>query len=252
MTRVSRASSRRPSRRFVLGAALAAIAVSGAVPARAAEAELTLTLSNAYIWRGITFNDSGVGQFSLDVGELKLGSVPLSFNVWGNLDIGDFDGALAKGRFSEIDLTVEAGLPSGFAVGYIEYLFPAGVASTRELYASWSKELVVTPTLTLYYDVGEVDDFYATAELGYSYALNEKTSLDLGGLVALAGADFAKAYGGEKGGFYNYDLSAGISYQAKEKLSVAGKIGWAGSLDKAVLPKQPLGFYGAADVSIGF
>jgi len=178
--------------------------------------------------------------------------VPLSFNVWCNYDLGDFGGKLENTDLSEIDLTASAGLPAGFELGHIEYHFPQSPASTREFYLSWSKEMVVTPAVTFYYDFGAVDDFYATLELGYGIPLNEKTSLDFSGLMGLAGEKFAKAYGGEKGGFYNYNLSAGISHTVNEKVGLSLSGGYSGSLDKAVLPKQPLGGWIMGGISFGF
>ena len=65
---------------------------------------------------------------------------------------------MPKGQFSEIDLTLNAELPKGFSIGYIEYVYPTGDPSTREGYAAWSHEFsFVTPTVTLYYDVAEID-----------------------------------------------------------------------------------------------
>ncbi len=248
-----------PSRRGVAWqvtrwAIVAALAVfgAGAAPAQAADSSLAIDFSNAYIWRGIVFNDSGVAQFSLDTGSLNAGSVPISFNVWGNYDIGDFDGTLAKNQFSEIDLTVSVGLPAGFEVGLIAYEFPQSPASTTEVYLSWSKEMTLTPTVAFYYDFRAVDSFYATVDVAYSYAASDKTSLALGALVGIAGEDFALAYGGEKGGFYNYNLSAGVSHQVNDVFGLSASVGYSGSLDKEVLPEQPLGLYVMGGVGFAF
>jgi len=225
---------------------------AGTAPVHAADASFSLDFGNAYIWRGIVLNDSGVAQLSLDAGSLNAGSVPISFNVWGNYDIGDFDGTLEKNKISEIDLTVSAGLPAGFEVGLIAYEFPQHPASTQELYVTWSKEMTLTPTVAFYYDVGAVDDFYASVDVAYGIPLGGKTSVDLDALVGIAGEDFAMAYDGEKGGFYNYDLSAGISHTINDTFGVSGSVGYAGSLDEEALPEQPLGFYVLAGISLAF
>jgi hypothetical protein len=217
---------------------------------------LSLYFSNAYIWRGINLNDTGVMQFSLDTGSISVGeSSSLSFNVWGNMDIGDYDGALQSGDFSELDLTVSLSLPAGFSAGYIEYHFPSsGLLSTRELFASWSKELTISPSVAVYYDIDEVEDFYATVALGYSYGLSEKASLDLGALAGIAGEDFAAAYsGGTEGGFYNFDVNAGISYTASEKVSLSAVVGIGDTLNEDALPDElTQGFYGGASISVSF
>jgi hypothetical protein len=240
------------------GLAVSTMLVLGGSAAQAAEGTVSVDFLSAYVWRGITVNDTGVAQFALDAGELKVGELPLSFNVWGNLDLGDKDGALKSGAVSEIDLTVTLGLPAGFSAGFIDYTFPAifddaGIPATQELFLSWSKEMVVTPTVSLYYDVGAVDSVYGTLGLGWSRALGEKASLDLSGQVAYAGEKFAEFYsGGTKSGFHDYLVGASLSYQATEKVSLSGQINYAGSLDKEVLAEQDLGFFGGVGIAFTF
>jgi hypothetical protein len=227
--------------------------------AQAAEATVSLDVLSAYVWRGITVNDTGVAQFALDAGELKIGELPLSFNAWGNLDLGDADGAFESGQISEVDLTVTLGLPAGFSVGLIDYTYPAvfedepGFPATQELFVSWSKEMVVTPTVSLYYDVGEVDDLYGSVGLGWSRALNEKVSLDLSAQAGFAGDKFAAYYsGGTKSGFHDYLVGASLSYQANETVGLSAQISYVGSLDEEVLTEQDLGFFGGVGLAFTF
>ncbi len=66
-----------------------------------------------------------------------------------------------------------------------------------------------------------MEDYYLSLELGYEYSLSETTTLALGGSVGLAGEDFAAFYaGGTDGGFFNYTLTAGISYALTEAWTV--------------------------------
>jgi len=233
----------------------------GAAPAHAADSSFSLYFSNTYIFRGINFNDSGVMQVTIDTGQIKLGDeVGLSFNTWANLDIGndvgDNEDFLSSGDYQEVDLVATLSLPKGFSVGYIEYLFPAGALGTRELFVSWSKDMKVTPTLTFYYDVDEVKDFYATLGLGYSVPLSEKVSLDLGALAAVAGEDLAFFYTGgaaTKGGLFNYDAHAGLSLAASEKVGLAAVVGVGDSLNEDALPDAlTQGVYFGASVTISF
>jgi hypothetical protein len=211
---------------------------------------------SAYVWRGITINKSPVAQPWLDVGGIKLGKdVSLGANVWSNLDIGDADGAFKSGEISEIDLTLALTLPKGFKVGYIEYTFPAtsaggGVPGTREVFGSWSKAAIVTPTISLYYDVDEVKDFYGSVSLSKGFALSPKASASLEASAGVAGGDFARAYGGSEGGLFNFNLSGRASYKASDKLTLGGVLGYAGSLDKSHLPKQDANVYGGVNLSI--
>lgn len=255
MTREFHSSRPRLARRLARWALVATLATvgPGATTAHAAQASFALDFGNAYVWRGIVFNDSGIAQFSLDAGSPVIaGTVPINFNVWGNYDIGDFDGTLEQTEFSEIDLTISAGLPYGFEIGFIEYQFPVTTGSTRELYVGWSKEMTLTPTVLFYYDVGAVDSFYTSLDLSHSIPVGNKTSIGLSGLVGLAGKRFAEVNGGEKGGFFNYSLSAALSHQINDTIGLRGTLGYSGSLDKAVLPSQPLGVYFLAGVSLAF
>ena len=254
MTRDFRPSSRGLATRGrrVLLAALAVIAMA-TVPAQAADATFTLDFGNAYIWRGIVFNDDGVMQFGLDASPLMVGSVPIGFNVWVNYDIGDYDGTIEGTEISELDLVVYAGLPYGFEVGYIEYQFPQTEAGdTREFYATWTKDVVVTPTVAVYFDFGAVDSVYSTLDLAYAFPLQGKFSLGAGGLIGLAGKGWAEVVGRTKGGFFNYDVYATAGYQVAESFGLQAKGGYSGSLDTAVLPKQPLGGYFLAGVTFSF
>jgi hypothetical protein len=230
----------------------------GAGSAQAAEATVSVDFLSAYVWRGLTVNDTGVAQFALDAGGLAVGELPLGFNVWGNLDLGDADGALESGHVSEIDLTVTLGLPAGFSVGLVDYTFPAvfedaGLPATQEVFASWSKEMTVTPTLSLYYDFGAVDSFYGTVGLGWSRSLSEKVSLDLSAQGAFAGEEFAAFYGGgTKSGLHDYLLGVGLSCQATDTVGLGAQVSYAGSLDEDVLPGQDLGFFGGAGLALSF
>jgi hypothetical protein len=238
--------------RWVLMASLVLLG-TGAGEARGADASFTLDFGNAYIWRGIVFNDDGVMQFGLDASPLNVGSVPIGFNVWGNYDLGDYGGTIEVTEISELDLVVYATLPQGFEVGYIEYQFPQIEAGdTREFYVTWSKEMVVTPTVSVYFDFGIVDSVYSTLDLTYSFPLQGKFSLSASGLMAVAGKGWGEAAGGTKGGFYNYSLYATAGYQVNEVFGLQLVGGYSGSLDTDVLPKQPLGGYILGGVNFSF
>ena len=160
---------------------------------------------------------------------------------------------MPKNEYSEVDFTVTAELPKGFSVGYIEYVFTVGEPSTREAYAAWSHEFsLVTPTVTFYYDVEEIDSGFLELGLEREFALGAKAAATLKGVVGYAGDDFATYYGGEKGGFYQYDLSGGLSYKLGEKGSIAGRSGsWTPSTTRSS-PSRTCGFYGGVSLSYSF
>lgn len=255
MTREFHPSRGMKTCRVARWALVAALAVLGpwSASARAADATFTLDFGNAYIWRGIVLNDDGVMQFSLDAQPLDAWGIPIGFNVWGNYDIGDYDGQVSGSEISELDLVVYASLPAGFEVGYIEYQFPqTEFGDTREFYVTWSKDMIITPTISFYYDFGEINAAYSSLDLTYSLPLEGKFSWSVSGLVGLAGKGFAEVVGGTKGGFYNYNLYTSLGYQISEPVGLQATGGYSGSLDTAVLPEQPLGGYILAGISFAF
>jgi hypothetical protein len=240
------------SMRFPMAAALAALLLP-CVPAFAADVTLTGDFNSAYVWRGVTFSNDPVFQPAIDVSGFSLGKVPLSVNVWGNFNLGDWNGSVQKYEYSEIDFTVTAGLPKGFSIGYIEYVFTVGEPSTRELTAAWSHDFsFATPTVTFYYDVKQIDSGFLMLGLERELALGKKAAVTLKGEAGYAGEGFALYYGGEKGGFYHYNLSAKLSYKLGEKGSLSGSFGYTNGFDHTIRPTQDASFYGGVSAAYSF
>lgn len=219
-------------------AALAALTLTGAATqADAATATAAIDVNSAYVWRGVTVNEGMVLQPSIDVAAEN----GFSVNVWGNLDIDDGDGKWDDGEFSEVDLTATYAFKLGAvdaSVGAIEYTFPNGGDSTTELFAGLGYDLGNGFSLSgkLYYDCDLINDFYITAGLGYSYSINEKTTLGLSGLISYAGEDMAAAYGGgTDSGFFNYLLTASIKYKVTDAFGIGANINLTDSMDDDAL-----------------
>ena len=198
----------------IMGLILAAMVMSAGT-AFGADVTAAVDVSSAYVWRGITFNDGVVVQPSVDVAAGNFG-----FNVWGNLDVDDYDDTLDSGEFSEIDLTltyaIEAG-PVGLTAGYIEYLFPTtevgGAEGTREVFLDVSLEPAdgISTGITGYYDFDEVEDYYLNAYIGYGMSLDSGLGIDLGASAGYAGEDAAA--GGESG-FHEYTITLGLGMRS--------------------------------------
>jgi len=224
-----------------------------------ADATAAVDVNSAYVWRGITFNDGVVVQPSINVAAGN----GFNLNVWGNLDVDDYDDKLDSGEFSEVDLTMsythQAG-PVALTAGYIEYLFPTtektGAEGTREVYLDASVAPVDGLSLGLasYYDFDEVDDFYLNPYVGYGMELAPKLSMSLRAGAGYAGEDFAAAYGGEDSGFFDYTLSAGLTYAVMDNVSVSGRVAYTDAIDEDVLPEpsQDVNFYGGVGVAVVF
>jgi hypothetical protein len=225
-------------------AALAALAVASTAPqAVAATATAALDANSAYVWRGLTFNDGFVLQPSMDVSHNGF-----AFNVWGNYDVDDYDGALNDNRFSEIDLTGSYTFKLGSvdtSVGIIHYLFPEleepADTYTTELFLGLSYDLGSGFAIStkLYYDVDAVNDFYVTAGLGYTYSINDKTTFGLSGLISYAGEDFAEYYaGGTDSGLFNFTVTTSLKYMVTDAFGIGANINFTDSLDDDTLPDE--------------
>ncbi|WP_319586415.1 MltA-interacting MipA family protein [uncultured Desulfobulbus sp.] len=225
-------------------AALVALATGGAASqATAATATAALDANSAYVWRGLTFNNGFVLQPSMDVSHNGF-----AFNVWGNYDVDDYDGALNDNRFSELDLTGSYAFKLGSvdaSVGVIHYLFPEAAEGaddyTTELFAGLSYDLGAGFAIStkLYYDIDAVSDYYITAGLGYTYSINDKTTLGLSGLISYAGEDFSSYYaGGTDSGFFNYTLTTSVKYMVTDAFGIGANINLTDSLDDNALPDE--------------
>lgn len=222
----------------------------------AAEASAGVDVNSAYVWRGITLNDGVVVQPSVDVA-LPNG---LGVNVWGNLDADDYDDTLQDGEFSEIDLTLSYGFSVGpleCGVGYIEYLFPhqgdtnGPLAGTREIYATAGLDLCggLSAGLEIYYDVDEVEDFYAAASLTYGCEISDALSAEIGALAGYASED---ASPGVDDGLHEYVFSLSTTYAATESLELGANIAYTDTFDEDVLPEQDVDVFGGVSIINSF
>jgi hypothetical protein len=247
------------SRRVALLCMLALVGCGAA--ASGADVTASADFNSAYVWRGITFANGGVVQPALDISGIKIGKVGLGVNVWANFNPGSSEGRVRQGQFSEVDLTLTASLPSGFKVGYIEYIFAIGNApepvvrpiepSTRELMISWSRTMAVTPTVSFYYDVEQIDAPFLVLSLARRVDLSKKAAATFTAEAGYTGEKFAQYYEGSKGGLYHFNLTGRVSYQVRDKLSLSGFLGYADGFDRTVLPKQDARLYLGLGITTG-
>lgn len=154
-------------------------------------------VNSAYVWRGITFNDGLVLQPSVDVAAGGFG-----FNVWGNIDLDDYNETLDEGELSEVDLTMtysfDAG-PVGITAGYIEYLFPCaasgGGEATSEIFISTGISDIgvegFSAGLDVYRDIDEFRGTYASLSVSYGLDIMEKLSMEIGASAGYGDENFA-------------------------------------------------------------
>jgi hypothetical protein len=146
---------------------------TAAVPPTEESAELSFSLAacfnSTYIWRGQLLNDDFVFQPSIG---LAYGG--LSASLWGNMDMTDYHDN--SGEFTEYDWTVGYAdtIPGmdflKYSVGVIYYYFPSisNDADTVEIYAGLGLDMPLSPTVTVYRDVDEIDGTYVAFSVSHS------------------------------------------------------------------------------------
>lgn len=243
---------------FVLAGIIMAAGVS--TSAYSADATMTLDVNSAYVSRGATYNDGLVLQPSLDV--VKGG---FDVNIWGNIDMNDYNDTLEEGKFSEIDLALyysHAIDKLTLTGGIISYVYPPNdktssangniFQSYNELYANGTLALIdnLALGLSVYYqlDEGGKDTLYSNLGLNYTYPVNDKLSVTGG---ALAGYMQRRESIGESG-FNEYKLSLKASYALTSTIGIGANINYVDAIDDDVLTFVDVNTYGGVTVSCKF
>lgn len=226
-------------------------------PVSAADATGVVDLNSAYVWRGMTLNDGLVLQPSIDITKGGFG-----LNVWGNLDIDDYNDTLDSGQFSQVNLeaayffnvdVVDLG------VGYIEYLFPTtgsgGKPGTREIYGSLGVPLPAgfSMDLDFYWDFDERNDIYIDLGFDYSHDFTDQLNLGAGFSMGYAGDEYCAD---DSAGLYDYNFLVSMGYAINPALNVSAFVKYTDSLDDDNLAEGAgqldVNFYGGVGVSYDF
>jgi len=142
-----------------IAAGLVILVMCGSVAAEQLETEIGFDFFGKYVWRGQNVTDEPVFQ-----PWVTLGYGGLTAELWGNLDLTNINGD--EGDFNEYNWALdysgdlEGGI--GYSVGVIHYYFPSD-GDTTEIYAGLSLDALLSPSLTVYYDVDDVEGFYIFA-----------------------------------------------------------------------------------------
>ncbi len=214
---------------------VAVLALAFNVVSAFAQPEFGIDLSyvSNYVWRGAVFAEDGVFQpsFTGGMGEL-------SVNLWGNMDLTDENGTTRQ--MNEWDYTVDysssidaiEGL--GYSVGIIGYTFPNVGGFTTEFYAGASYDTILSPSVTVYYDVDAVEGAYVLVGGGYSVPVADITNLDLSASIGFGSEDMNQGlYGTTTSGAGLSDLLLGVSatFDVMEVLSLTPAVMFSSILD---------------------
>lgn len=174
-----------------------------------------------YIWRGQDLMD---GEDALQ-GGVSYSSGGTTVSVWGYRDLGDD----TSDTFAdwEIDYTIEhcIGLAEGveLAIGSIIYTFETSATlTTGEVYAGLSlTDCILSPNLTVYYDLGPADGLYANLSGGYTVDVAGQ-GIDFG-----LGIGFYSDYAAVDDGLGDIDANVATTIEIGETgLSITPEVHW--------------------------
>ena len=244
------------SKKMILASALALSLVGlGASAALAEEeaptADASVSFYSAYIWRGFGLSDDSlVIQPSMTVGYKGF-----AMNLWGNLDTDYYAEDTTKYNETDITLSYDGAYEKlGYGVGYIYYALDAA-DDTQEIYATLSYDILLSPTVTFYYDVDHFSGaYYATFDISHSFTIAENYSLDLGFLVSYL--DDSEDYDD----FHNGVASVSMTFPFAKYFSLTPEINYSFALSSDAEDYIEAGsaddddsyIYGGATLSIAF
>lgn len=194
-------------------AAAALTILSGAVPS-SAQFEFQADVMSKYIWRGwdLYWNNQPALQPSLTY---AFGESGFSVNLWGSFALGERP---VYKDYDEIDLTLDYTFSLSdhleMSAGFINYGYFFGGKdvckenTTQEFYVSagWP-EILLSPTLTLFYDFNLGSGLYALFEASHSVAISESLGLDLCAELGYNSRQFI-----EENGFSDLTIGASLPF----------------------------------------
>jgi hypothetical protein len=153
-----------------------------------------------------------------------------------------------------------------YDAGYIYYALD-GFDDTQEVYLSLAYDVILSPSLTIYYDFDEGEGAFIVAAVGHSFELPKGLTLDLGASASYNADNLVMGTdedGDEFSDFYNADVSASLTIPVTEAISIAPMVAYSFSLSddaKDVLEavaEDVTGdadadvFYGGVNISLSF
>jgi len=200
------------------------VAVFATGTALAIDVEADLGIYSHYIWRGMNLDNRPVVQGGLTVSSTN----GFYANVWANYATEEGFVGEDYDRLNEVDYTLGyAGTWKvlDYDVGYIHYSFPdTDWEATQELYVGLAlNNLVVTPSVYVYYDFQDVDGFYILADLNYGKDLSDNLSMEVGASAGVGDSDYNEHwYGKDRAAVSDVNIYTGLSYAFNEHVSLNG------------------------------
>jgi hypothetical protein len=197
-----------------LGAVPYAVLAEEEVPT----ADASVAFLSKYVWRGFELSDgSMVIQPSITTAYKGF-----SGNLWGNFDT-DYEPAGGQ-KWNETDFTLSydgSYEKFGYGGGWIYYALD-GTDDTQEFYGTVSYDVLLAPTLTIYYDTDHfAGAWYANLAFSHTFMIAEKYGLDLG--LSFGYLDDNEDYNA----LHNGLLSASMSFPINKYFAITPELYWS-------------------------
>ncbi len=235
MSRTKKSSSKKMSR--IVLAVCGAVSILAFPAAAGGEVSIStgVEVMSKYVWRGQLLTDDPVIQPSV-----TLGRGGLSFNTWASIDTTDInENGDERYNIQEVDYTLSYAWSLTEMVdmeaGAIWYAFPSA-PDTQEVYGGLTfSSPFVTPSINVYYDVDEVDGFYAGVGVSRTVPLTETLALNLSASQGWGDSSYDEAYFGvEQSGLNDLSLGAGLSYKPNDMTTFSASVQYTELIDSEV------------------
>ena len=177
---------------LVVGIMLAALHVVNAAQVEL-EGEAEIAVNSAFVWRGEVINDEPVIN-----PYIAFHNAGWKLSAWGSWNLTSVEDGTEDSR---VDASLECSGECNrqlFSIGSVAYVYhdddSGGKKDTFEAFVGYRVDVPTLPSLTVYYDFGEIEGFYATFSLGHSFLLVEdRLALDVGASIGAADEEYAAA-----------------------------------------------------------
>ncbi|HEX2999394.1 MAG TPA: hypothetical protein VHR86_04070 [Armatimonadota bacterium] len=219
--------------RILLGIFLAFAGFTGSAGAVGpVDVSAEVSVMSKYLWRGVALNEDPVFQPSI-----MLGVGGVSFNIWGNMDLSDYQDK--KFHLTETDYTLDYTLELpllSLSAGALRYQFQdlPGYTATTELYIGAESSLPGGPSLKIYQDVDKGEGAYVEAGVSHALPVTPFASLEMSASLGWGSSmhnRFNYGLDGMGGAFTDFTLGAGLPIGLGETISVTPSFLWVSCIN---------------------
>ena len=214
-----------------------------------------------YVWRGQKLSNSVVVQPSVGITYGVFGA-----NIWANYDSDSkIDEGDDHGEFNETDMTLSYTRSIDkwtFGAGYIYYALN-NYNDTQELYLSAAYDILLKPTLTVYYDFDEGNGAFLVASFGHSFEVAKGINWNLGASASYNINNKVMGFdedGDDFSNLYNAELSTSLNIPVWKAISLTPKFAYSfplsndaeDALEKISDDGDKDIFYGGINITLSF